>query len=95
MSNENKALTVWKFTLSPQYMNTFLVPKGGKVLSVQSQQGEPRMWILVDRTEPVEPRNFAIYGTGHTIKPEHAGSFIGTFQQEAGALIFHVFEVLK
>ncbi len=95
MSNENKVLTVWKFGLNPQHVNSLLVPKGGKVLSVQTQDGEPQMWILVDRHEPLEQRKFLIYGTGHSIPSENIGTFVGTFQQEAGALIFHVFEAPK
>jgi len=69
------------------------LPQGAEVLSVGVQFGEPRMWVLVEPTAPVVERTFRVAGTGHHI----TGSlkFIGTFQLEGGALIFHLFEVLS
>lgn len=51
------------------------------------------MWALIPDTnaEIVQERTFSIYGTGH----EHesiSGEYVGTFQLQGGALVFHVFE---
>ena len=67
------------------------MPAGAKILSVQVQLEEVQMWVLVDPSIPHEPREFDVYGTGH-LMPSDPGKFIGTFQLEDGALVFHLFE---
>jgi len=84
---------IWKFPLQCANKNTIALPKGAKVLCVQTQRDVPCVWALVPDTnaEVVQERTFAIYGTGH----EHesiGGEYVGTFQLQGGALVFHVFE---
>lgn len=86
-------MQIWKYTLGPGH-NKIDMPKGGRVLSVQVQHGEPRIWVMVDPAAPIENREFSVYGTDHPI-PDDQGylkEFIGTIQMMEGNLIFHVFE---
>lgn len=85
---------IWKFPLQYADKSTVAMPKGAKVLCVQSQREVPCVWAIVPdiNAEVTQERTFAIYGTGH----EHesiGGEYVGTFQLQGGALVFHVFEV--
>lgn len=84
-------MTIWKFPLQITDVQTIEVPTAGKLLSVQVQHQVPCIWALVDPKQPKELRKIRIYGTGHPI--DQLGQFIGTFQVQAGALVFHVFAV--
>ncbi len=102
-------LTIWKFPLSVDDVQTVAMPQGARILTVQVQQGQPCLWAAVDSEQPVKPRTIRMYGTGHPIDPEDCyhwpldgpgprvplpGGFIGTFQLNGGLLVFHVFEKL-
>jgi hypothetical protein len=82
--------TIWKFTLTSDCIVE--MPIGAKILTIQEQRGLPRMWALVDSVALIEKRRFFIYGTGHQID-ENIGDYIGMFQLNDGAPVFHVFEV--
>ncbi len=68
------------------------MPKNAKVLSVQIQDGRPRLWAIVDDTEPLEEKSFSVFGTGHPL-PDNLGNFVGTFQM--GTFVWHLFEAAK
>ena len=86
---------------------TLRMHKGAEILCVQVQeQGRkerPCLWALVDTLAEMEERHFKVYGTGHEMELAVAeryisgikSSYIGTFQLDAGALVFHVFEVTE
>ncbi len=84
---------IWKY---PVIGSSFVLrmPAHSRILSVQIQQGEPQMWVLVDLEAPCVHREFVFYGTGHPM-PDDLGEFIGTFQVKEGSLVFHLFEVRK
>jgi len=88
---------IWKFKLLPEPdVNEFELPRGAQVLTVQVQRGEPHMWVLCDPEVPKSLRKFMVVGTGHVFDlPAHrlGCPYIGTFQLEGGALVFHVFEI--
>lgn len=83
--------TIHKYTLEA-YPSEYLIPKDAKFLSVQVQHGKPRMWFLVDPEAKLERRRFSGFGTGHEVSTEGLKDFLGTFQLDEGALVFHVFE---
>ena len=83
-------MTIWKYDLRLVDVQNVRLPVAAKILAVQVQRGVPRLWALVDPGAPEENRRIAIRGTGHPI--DMAGEYIGTFQVEGGALVFHVFE---
>lgn len=82
--------TIWKYTmLGPDC--DFQMPKGAKILCIQTKDEIPQIWALVDPALNTTVRRFMTYGTGHDV-PENPGEYIGTFQTLGGRLIFHVFE---
>lgn len=84
-------LTIWKYELRPDGA-TVGIPRGFKILAVQSQRDAPCIWALVDPEAPEDIRTFRVYGTGHSLPAELATwKHIGTFQLSGGALVFHAF----
>lgn len=74
---------------------TLELPLDATVLTVQMQHGTAQMWVLLNPEAPTTPRHFTVYGTGQTIpKTVTAATYIGTFQVDHGALIFHLFETI-
>jgi hypothetical protein len=82
---------IYKWTLSITDRQDLPLPKGARVLTVQVQGGMPQLWALVDPAAPIVHRTFDTYGTGHGM-PDQPGEYVGTYQMEDGALVFHVFE---
>ncbi len=88
--------TIWKFTLLPQSQIELQIPEGFEALSVQTQNGVPQLWCLVDPEAEPHWAVFYIYGTGHDVTARGPIKFIGTFQLPDEGLVFHVFQaVLK
>jgi len=85
--------SIWKFPLQCADKTVIVMPKGAKVLCVQSQREIPCVWALVPDTgaEVEQERTFTIYGTGHQHE-SISGEYVGTFQLQGGAFVFHVFE---
>ena len=81
--------SIWKFGLEVTDEQTVEMPVGAKPLSVQVQHGTPCLWALVDTKAPKQKRIVQIFGTGHPVANE--GDYVGTFQTEGGALVFHTF----
>jgi hypothetical protein len=88
--------TIWKYILEVTDTQTIKLPKGAEVLSVQIQLGGPCMWALVDPNAKEEERLFETFGTGHPIPCDAVTGrrYIGTYQLESRAMVFHVFERL-
>ncbi len=87
-------LTIWKFPLKVADEQIIEMPANARILTVQTQQGKPYLWVLVDSDHPKEPRTILVYGTWHPIDLVPS-NYIGTFQVElmfGGSLVFHVFE---
>lgn len=83
--------TIWKFQLAVTGVQKLSMPKGAKLLSVQVQNGLPQLWALVDPKAPKEQQVFVTFGTGQPNVDADALSFLGTYQLDDGALVFHVF----
>ena len=87
--------TVWKYAIPMSSEFTLQMPRGAKPLTVQTQQGAPMMWALVDDAAPMVEHRFALVGTGHPIDyaDRYLGSFqyLGTFQAAGGQLVWHLF----
>lgn len=81
---------IWKYSMAGPDCK-FTMPKGAEILTVQIQYGIPQIWALVNPDADLEVRHLVFYGTGHGC-PDNPGKYIGTFQINAGSLIFHVFE---
>jgi len=73
------------------------LPVGAEILCVQTQNGFPRLWVLVDNgVSETETRHFDIYGTGQTILEYNTFNYkyIGTFQILSVDYVGHLFERL-
>jgi len=86
-------LQIWKFMLNPDQIGMFM-PKGAKILTIQTQQNTPCIWALVNPLAEKVYRTFKVFGTGHEIPEELLQDhiYIGTFQLDDGNYVFHLFE---
>lgn len=76
--------------------NSFEMPIGAKVLTVQTQFNCICIWALVDKSETVkETRNFEVVGTGWDFENADKSVYIGTVQAASGNLIWHIFEITE
>jgi hypothetical protein len=84
--------TIWKYTLDVLDEQVIRMPRGAQVLTIQAQHNRPQIWALVSPDAALEARTFACFGTGHPFEGGSSLAYLGTYQIEAGALVFHVFE---
>jgi len=84
---------VFKYAVPANDEFTLSMPTGARLLSVQSQLGEPFLWALVDDAAETATRKFALRGTGHDAEGLEGSVFVGTFQLANGRLIFHLFDL--
>lgn len=82
--------TIWKFQLKTEDIQTIIIPRNSKFLSVQMQNKIPCLWALVNPDEETIKRKIEIFGTGIPMD-ENPRTFIDTFQLYGGQLVFHVF----
>jgi len=82
---------IFKFPVLDQDRFQLEIPEGAEFLSLQTQSGTPQMWFKVDEHAAKQRRRFLVAGTGHYVVP--SAHFLGTFQLDDGARVFHVFEV--
>ena len=84
-------MEIWKWSLDVVDDQTINVPKGAKILSIDTQYGIPRIWGLVDPIADKTPRKICIRGTGHFAGDVVGMHFVGTFQLYEGTFVGHVF----
>lgn len=67
---------------------------GAAVLCVQTQghDGPPFIWVESIESREKKTRKFRLFGTGHPIANAFELRYIGTFQQEDGHFVFHLYE---
>lgn len=84
---------IWKFAINPN--KTILeMPKDAEILTIQTQNEIPCIWVLVNPENAKELRHFEVYGTGHNIHCDMGieRKYINTFQLDGGSFVFHLFE---
>lgn len=84
--------TIHKFPVMSGVFHLTL-PKGAKVLTVQTQYHQPQMWVLLDTENETERRIFVTFPTGGDVPEDTHLGYIGTFQLAEGNLVFHLFEI--
>lgn len=88
--------TIWKYELDITGVQSIQMPKDAEILCVQAQNGKPCLWALVNPVAEKETIGLFTYGTGHIVPTEpYVHRYIGTYQLEDGALVFHVFSFTK
>ncbi len=86
-------LTIYKFPIEVTDFTDIEIPATAKILTVQIQDGNPYVWVLLDPDQPTIKRYFRLAGTGHSINGlQYTLDYIGTFQMHSGDLVFHLFE---
>jgi len=96
--------TIWKYEVPIEDYFEIMMPKGAKILTVQTQLSELDhgglvenvcIWCIFDENvSGYEKRKFRLAGTGHDIKEDPLlMTYIGTFQTNSGAFIGHLFEL--
>lgn len=88
-------MVIWKYPLKVEDTQTLTIPTNGKILSIQTQDRVPCMWVLLDERDCclLNKRTFHIHGTGNSLPSSiNEDVFIGTFQ--LGYFVGHVFEVM-
>lgn len=84
-------MKVFKYTLSVVEWQVLPLPKGARLLTVQMQHGQVQLWALVDPSAPFESWTFRTVGTGNEAGDLSKDVYVGTYQIDHGALVFHVF----
>ena len=85
--------TIYKYTLIEGVIEQeLLVQKGVKILAVQAQHNQPRLWALVDPQEAeTETLRLVTRGTGHRHDDWDNLKYLGSYQTERGTFVGHVF----
>ncbi len=86
-------MKIYKYPIRIIDAQAIEMPKGARLLSVQTQRDEPQLWAMVDPSAPLVQREFALRGTGHDATGLSMATFVGTFQMHGGSLVFHLFDV--
>lgn len=91
-----KKQTIWKEQLLNK-TSRLQLPEGSEILSVQVQNDEPTIWFSCDAPadpEKLQERVFRLINTGEEFQAEKGKRlvYLGTFQLQQGAHIFHCFE---
>lgn len=85
---------VFKYPIPVEDEFRLELPVEAQILTVQVQGNRPYLWALVDPAAPHDEIRFRLAGTGHPIEEDILGhGYIGTFQLNGGALVFHVFQI--
>lgn len=82
--------TIWKLPLQVTDIQRIKIPKNSGCLTIQVQYGVPCIWIACEDKEELEECTLYTHGTGHEISPK-ATKYLGSYQLDGGALVFHVF----
>lgn len=88
-------MRIFKYFLFVCDFQRIELPKGAQILTVQAQNGDPKLWALVDENAASEVREFLTIGTGNSAPVTPRDTYIGTYQIHDGDLVFHVFEICK
>ena len=84
---------IYKFELKP-LVTTVDIPKDARVLTVQTQQNKPYIWVIVDADNPTVRRKFTVQMTGVFFDVSGL-RYIGTFQVDEGSFVGHVYEIIE
>lgn len=86
--------TIWKYELKITDTQLLEIPKDAEILSVQFQLGILCLWVLVNPKNDLEERTIEVFGTGHNVQCDMGieRKYIGTVQDPAMDLVWHVFE---
>lgn len=86
-------ITIYKYFIPIQNEFRLILPMGAKILSFQTQNEKPALWVMLNTEADREERKFKLFWTGHPIQLTGEFHFIGTVQQSQNPpLVWHLFE---
>ena len=91
-------LRVFKYPLQIEDHTAMALPINSTILHVHEQKGCAWIWALVDDEQKSKVMHrFRIAGTGHPLDSTEisAATYLGSVHLDAGALVFHVWELGK
>ncbi len=84
-------MTIYKYLLKPQSVQTVEMPKGAQILTAQFQNKTICLWALLNLEGFATKRTIEICGTGLPLD-FHPRVFISTVQDPVNGLVWHIFE---
>lgn len=88
-------MTVYKYEIPMGDLFSVPMPAGAQILKFAKQHDALCIWAIVDTAAELETRVFRLAGTGHEIDNASSLSYIDTVLLSDGALVFHLFEILR
>lgn len=85
-------MTVWKFKLPAEPEVMVPMPRQARILRVDFQDHDLRMWAMVDPEMPRVERRFALRGTGQDAAGLWWETYVGTAIHPTVDLVVHVWE---
>ena len=85
---------IFKYQLETTDVQQLEMPQGAEILCIQTQNGIPCIWALVEPNATVTKRAFEIFGTNCNVPENAKRKYVGTYQLNNGGLVFHCFELL-
>lgn len=97
--------TIWKFEFETENVFEIKMPKGAKILTVQTRMEKPCLWAMVNPEEEKELRKFRIFGAGGdaswSASDMEKMNYIGIYQLSIknnmlmldGGFVGHLFEM--
>lgn len=82
---------IWKYYLWLNSFQDITMPRGSKILDIQKQGDQWKMWVMVHPEEQNVTRRFLVIGTGRHFSDENL-TYIDTVQELDGDLVWHIFE---
>lgn len=84
-------MRIWKYTVQQQGSFAHEIPRGAQFLHLETQRCYPKMWFLVDPQQKKETRLFVTHVTGVEFHRAENEQYCGTFIDESGYYVGHVF----
>lgn len=87
--------SIWKYTLNTQFGTKCKIemPVGAEVLSAHEQDGNLRIWVLVNPDALFTMREFYVFSTGVEFEMPPYLQFVDTVHLYEGRFVGHVFQV--
>ena len=86
--------TIFKYPLTGASYQDLYMPTNAQILKLDTQNGTPCIWALIDPNESIERIEIRIFYTGEPIyEADERLHYIGTYKQNEDSLIFHVFKL--
>lgn len=89
--------TIYKYPIFKGTTTWHNIPKGGKVLHANHQNGDFQIWVEVNTEKPSESRRFTYVTTGEPVYPEPGiyYRYIDTVVIREINEVVHVYELLE